>query len=282
LKLAASKRCGDPVRGTGVMLSKAVCVALFVAIPGFLGYPAPLNVDRREKALPSADSVHVEIWPAQATTVVSLSPRWSIIATPAANLRSQDGYILTREVQRELRRVGCYTGEINGIWTPSTQRAMQTFMNRVNAVLPLEQPDRVLLVLLKGHPEETCSKPCLSSENPLPDGRCVPSSIATHPLKTGAVTKSKAQSLITGWSAAETASLDNDIPKLPPARLPPPPPKAAPPRSMAATTNRERPSSLTRSAQPRISQRSEREASRPTHQSEFARSLFQRLDNSLR
>jgi hypothetical protein len=155
-------------------------------------------------------------------------------------------------------------------------------MNRVNAVLPLEQPDRVLLVLLKGHPDETCSKPCLSSENPLPDGRCVPNSIATHPLKTGALTKSKAQSLITGWSAAETASLDNDIPKLPPARLPPPPPKAAPPRSMAATTNRERPSSLTRSAQPRISQRSEREASRPTHQSEFARSLFQRLDNSLR
>ena len=69
-----------------MMLSKAVCVALFVAIPGYLSYPAPLNVDRREKSLPMRNSVHVEIWSAPVTTVVSLRPRWLIIDTPAANL----------------------------------------------------------------------------------------------------------------------------------------------------------------------------------------------------
>jgi hypothetical protein len=274
------------------MLSKAVCAALFVAIPGFLSYPAPLNVDRREKSLPSANSVHVEIWPGPATTVVSQRPRWLIIDAPAANLRSQDDYVLTKELQRQLRRLGCYSGEINGMWTPSTLRAMQTFMNRVNAVLPLEQPDRILLALLRSHPDKTCSKPCQSGENPSPDGRCVPSAITRAPLKTGALTQPRAQSRITGWSATETASLEDSIPKLPPARPSGPPvipatvksapvPKSVAPRSMVATANRERPRSLPRSDQPRMSQRSERESSRPTH-SEFARSLFQRIDNSLR
>ena len=37
-----------------VMLRKAVCVALFVAVPGFLGYPAALNVDPSEKKPPIA------------------------------------------------------------------------------------------------------------------------------------------------------------------------------------------------------------------------------------
>jgi hypothetical protein len=274
------------------MLSKAVCVALFVAIPGFLGYPAPLNVDRREKSLPLANSVHVEIWPAPATTVVSPRPRWLIIDAPAANLRSQDDYVLTKDLQRQLRRLGCYSGEINGMWTSSTLRATQTFMNRINAVLPLEQPDRILLALLQSHPDKTCSKPCLSGEIPSPDGRCVPSVIASPPLKTGALTRPKAQSRMTGWRATETASLEDDIPKLPPARpsglpattatvKPAPASKPALPRSMVATANRERPRSLPRSDQPRMSQRSERESSRPTH-SEFARSLFQRIDNSLR
>jgi hypothetical protein len=154
------------VRGTGSTLSKAVCAALFVAIPGFLSYPAPLNVDRREKSLPSANSVHVEIWPGPATTEVSQRPRWLIIDAPAANLRSQDDYVLTKDLQRQLRRLGCYSGEINGMWTSSTLRATQTFMNRINAVLPLEQPDRILLALLQSHPDKTCSKPCLPGEIP--------------------------------------------------------------------------------------------------------------------
>ena len=46
---AASPGCGGPVCGTGVMLSKAVSLVLFVAIPGFLGYPAPLDVDPSQK-----------------------------------------------------------------------------------------------------------------------------------------------------------------------------------------------------------------------------------------
>jgi hypothetical protein len=282
------------------MLSKAVCVAIFVAIPGFVGYPAPLNVDRRAKSSPAADSVDVEIWPAAPTTVVSLQPRWLIVDSPPANLRFEDDYVLTKELQRQLRRVGCYGGDINGTWTASTQRAMQTFNNRVNATLPLERPDPTLLALLQGHPDKTCSKPCPSGENPISDGHCVPGAVASPLLKTGALTQPKAQTRITSWSATETASLEDDIPKLPPTRpsgppviaaptKPPqapkfvaPPPKPVPQRPPVATAQREHARSSSRSDQPRVSQRSEREPSRSTHPSEFARSLFQRIDNSLR
>jgi hypothetical protein len=42
---------------------------------------------------------------------------------------------LGRRLQEELRRVGCYLGELNGVWTTSSRKAMQAFTDRVNAVL---------------------------------------------------------------------------------------------------------------------------------------------------
>ena len=160
-----------------MMLSKAVCVALFVAIPGFLGYPAPLNVDRREEIFATGGKRRCRNLASACDDLVSLQPRWLIIDAPAAKLRFQDGDVLTKELQRQLRRVGCYSGEINGVWTQSTRRAMQTFTNRVNAALPVERPDHILLAMLQSHPDKTCSKPCPLGENPAPDGRCVPGAI---------------------------------------------------------------------------------------------------------
>jgi peptidoglycan hydrolase-like protein with peptidoglycan-binding domain len=289
LILAASKGFGDPVRGTGVMLSKAVCVALFVTIPAFLGYPALLNLDRRVRSSPSAESIDVEFWPVPAASV-SLQPRWLVIDAPANKLLFQDGGVLTKELQRQLRRVGCYSGEINGAWTQSTRRAMQTFTNRVNAALPVERPDHVLLAMLQGHPDKTCSKPCPLGENPSPDGRCMPGAMTGLPIKTAALSHPKPRPLVTSWRAAETTALEDAIPTIP-AREPvmtppakaqpiprmmiaaPPPANLVSPRPAVTATNRE---------QPRVSHRPEREHSRPIQQSEFVRTLFQRLDNSAR
>ena len=274
------------------MLSKAVSLVLFVAIPGFLSYPAPLDVEPRQKLPP----VEIEIWPlpsAPAATVVTLKPRWLIIQAQTSNGQALDGNMLTKELQGQLRRLGCYSGEINGVWTQSSRRAMRTFTNRVNATLSVERPDHVLLAMLKSHPDKTCNKPCPSDENPAPDGRCVPAAIAGLSIKTAALPKS--QSLITSWTAVETAALEDDIPKLSASKLSRPaviavpvklaaPPKPVPQRSMVATSNREPSRSLPRydRDQPRVSQRAEREPSRPARQPEVARTLFQRFDSSLR
>lgn len=84
---------------------------------------------------------------------------------------------LTRNVQMELRRVGCYEGEITGAWTGSTKRAMSTFIDRVNAALPVEEPDYILLTLLQGHAERACGNGCPSGQSVSSDGHCLPNAV---------------------------------------------------------------------------------------------------------
>ncbi len=84
---------------------------------------------------------------------------------------------LTRDLQRELQRVGCYEGEVTGNWTPSTKRALSTFMDRVNATLPMDEPDYILLTLVQGHTAAACGTDCPSGQAISENGRCVPNAI---------------------------------------------------------------------------------------------------------
>jgi hypothetical protein len=261
------------------MMSKAAGILLVMIVPGCLGYSATVNVDPREKKSPrSVESATLDIRPSPPTTVVSPQPRWLVIQAPSTNPLRQAGALLTKELQRQLRRVGCYSGEIDGVWTQSTRRAMQTFINRVNATLPVERPDHVLLAILQSGPDRICNKPCPLGENLAPDGRCAPDAIAGFSLKTAAVSKSP--SLIANWTAIETAALEDDIPS--PARktLVVPSPKVPPQRSVVATTDRERSLQHSERNGARVSPRADREPSR--RQSEFTRMVFQRFDSSLR
>lgn len=86
---------------------------------------------------------------------------------------------LARDLQRELKRVGCYSGEINGAWTPTTKRAMGAFMDRVNASLPMEEPDYILLTLVQGHAQAACGANCPSGQV-ISDGRCVPRAVVAQ------------------------------------------------------------------------------------------------------
>jgi hypothetical protein len=88
-------------------------------------------------------------------------------------------------MQRELKRVGCYSHEINGEWTPGTRGAMKDFTDRVNAVLPLEAPDAVLLALLQNHDEIVCGNACPAGQSLAKDNRCLPSALlAVKPKRT--------------------------------------------------------------------------------------------------
>jgi hypothetical protein len=93
---------------------------------------------------------------------------------------------LARDLQRELRRAGCYDGEINAVWTTSTRRAMKTFMDRVNASLPVEEPDSVLLALVQSHPDGVCAKPCPTGQGLSDVGRCVPAAMLARAAAKGA------------------------------------------------------------------------------------------------
>jgi peptidoglycan hydrolase-like protein with peptidoglycan-binding domain len=108
------------------------------------------------------------------TVVVITAARTAMLKAPIAASSDRDS--LVRELQRELRRVGCYDGALNGTWTVSTRAAMKTFTSRVNATLPTKEPDQILLALVKGHHGSACGL-CPNGQSLANDGRCLPKSI---------------------------------------------------------------------------------------------------------
>ena len=81
-------------------------------------------------------------------------------------------YKLVVDIQQQLKRVGCYWGRIDGSWGIGTKDAMNEFTDRVNATLPLDEPDYVLLTLLQSHSEKTCGE-CPAGQSLSASGRCV-------------------------------------------------------------------------------------------------------------
>ena len=63
---------------------------------------------------------------------------------------------LTRMIQRELARVGCYSGAADGNWSDDTRGAMAAFNGSVRVELPVTGPDYILLTLLQGHGARAC------------------------------------------------------------------------------------------------------------------------------
>jgi hypothetical protein len=86
---------------------------------------------------------------------------------------------LARALQRELQRVGCYEGEVNGAWTTSTRMAMKAFTDRVNATLPIDAPDYILLNLVQRHEGKACGTHCPTGQLLSDEGRCAPSAVLT-------------------------------------------------------------------------------------------------------
>ena len=63
-----------------------------------------------------------------------------------------------RHLQRELRRLGCYSGQIDGDWGPASRYAASQFTGAINAALPVDTPEPALLALARLHNGSNCSK----------------------------------------------------------------------------------------------------------------------------
>ncbi len=101
-------------------------------------------------------------------------------ATRVAATTETSRYELVRNLQRELKRVGCYAGDIDGDWGTGSRRAMAAFTDRVNASLPIEQPDFILLALVQGHQGSICGRGCLAGQTVADNGRCVGGSVVAQ------------------------------------------------------------------------------------------------------
>jgi peptidoglycan hydrolase-like protein with peptidoglycan-binding domain len=155
-------------------LRQQIHVAKITIMEG-LANPAVLASEVRPAFRPTSPSAGSGASPAE---VVTLAPRSSEPPTPPQPVAiPKDRDTLARELQKELRRVGCYEGEVTGVWSPSTRRAMKAFIERMNASLPVEQPDPVLYAMVQGQRDQICGKACPIGEDLAVNGRCVPTAL---------------------------------------------------------------------------------------------------------
>jgi hypothetical protein len=143
-------------------------------------------------------------------------------ADAAALAMPHDRASLVRELQRGLKRVGCYEGEVSGVWTQQSRSAMKAFTGRINAALPVDEPDGVLLALVQGHKDKACGMPCPPGEGLAADGRCLPTAVLAHARKptapqaaaTAAAVELSQHSTptVTGWTGTTTVAAPEAIP----------------------------------------------------------------------
>ncbi len=105
---------------------------------------------------------------------------WEQHIVPATSQASVEmgQFELAQALQTELRRVGCYLGEIDGDWGPGSRRAMAGFNERVNASLPVEKPDHILLTMVRRYDGQACES-CRAGER-MQDGRCIPNAVLAN------------------------------------------------------------------------------------------------------
>ena len=173
----------------GLALIAAGIVAAYVASPRVTG-PAEHVALFGQAPMPSRPSPGAAASSGQSPVIVSVPQR--SVAQNAEVRREEPQWIfslpgdrsqLARALQRELLRVGCYDREINGVWTTSSRMAMQAFLERVNAALPFDEPDVVLLSLVQAHKGAACGKSCPTGDSPTRLEQCLPNPLITAKFK---------------------------------------------------------------------------------------------------
>jgi hypothetical protein len=160
-------------------------------------------------------------------TIVATAPRTYERPAPAdakPAIIPGDRVGLARELQRELRRVGCYDGAIDGTWSPGSRRAMKAFTDRVNASLPIDQPDYILLRLLQSSTERVCGVACPVGQGLSGDGRCLPDAVlaqssrkakdVAHPATSNRSVAERPAATTSAWSTTTTVVTRN-MPAMP-------------------------------------------------------------------
>lgn len=156
----------------GLMAAGGVALATLVVI-----YGALLGTgERSAEAELQADAVAVTGSVYTPVAVTAPAPERAAspygAGAPVAR-RLDDDLALTSAVQTELKRAGCYTGPVNGVWTASTRAAMGEFTTRVNARLPVDRADPVHLALLDTHNKISCTADCTTGGEESCEGRSV-------------------------------------------------------------------------------------------------------------
>ena len=104
----------------------------------------------------------------------------TLVTRPVTANAERSAAETAKVIQAELTRVGCYHGEVDGSWTPETRAAMRTFVDHVNASLPVDKPDYILELLVKSHDGIACGNTCPQGQQLAGNGRCLPAVVVAQ------------------------------------------------------------------------------------------------------
>jgi len=131
--------------------------------------------------------------------------RIAIVRSEPSAAPVQDREGLVRALQRELRRLSCYAGKIDAVWNASTRVAVKAFTDRVNARLPNDQPDHILLALARNHQDRTCVQRCPEASGLTRPGQC-PSNATLTQESTRSGSSPRAEAAVAGASLTTAAA----------------------------------------------------------------------------
>jgi hypothetical protein len=205
-----------------------------VAGAGLGAYVLSLAVspDRQGATRSAEEAAVIVTLPQRPSEPVVNSPRPQ--QYPGAAPPAGDRGSVTRQLQTELKRVGCYDGEVNGVWTTSSRLAMRNFTDLVNAKLPIDKPDHILLALVQGRQDRVCGVAQTAQRKALdkPEaGEPIPARAPSPPVAASPVVAVPAPKLIAPPTEAvrPTASRRADQKQPPPKDDPQPTPAATQP-----------------------------------------------------
>lgn len=116
-------------------------------------------VETSNEAVPAASAKVVDLDATGATSVVGplAAGANNALTLDPASASLGDRTALARALQAGLARAQCYTGPVNGAWTTQSKDAMRRFTTAVNAQLPVNEPDHILLALIETNSAANCS-----------------------------------------------------------------------------------------------------------------------------
>jgi peptidoglycan hydrolase-like protein with peptidoglycan-binding domain len=86
---------------------------------------------------------------------------------------------LARALQRELKRVGCLSGEVDGVWGEQSRSALRNFARQAKLDVGEDSPSETALAAASGARAHLCPPSCDDGER-LVDGRCVARAERVH------------------------------------------------------------------------------------------------------
>ena len=90
----------------------------------------------------------------------------------ASTLAQMDAVTLARELQRELKRVGCDAGDADGVWGAKATGALKSFANQTKLALFTDAPTPAALEAVMSRKLKVCPLDCGKGEKPEGD-KCV-------------------------------------------------------------------------------------------------------------